>query len=128
MTGHGGCTGMGEQRPDTVLAAERDATSRRAESLQRQIGELADQQALTTHDDEHDPEGVTIGYQRAQLQGLLAGARAELDAIDRAAQRLRDGTYGTCIRCGARIGPQRLTALPATPTCIDCARRGDRRR
>ncbi|MDT7557562.1 MAG: hypothetical protein QOI68_2032, partial [Pseudonocardiales bacterium] len=32
---------MGEQRPDTVLAAERDATSRRAESLQRQVGELA---------------------------------------------------------------------------------------
>jgi RNA polymerase-binding transcription factor DksA len=119
---------MGKQRPDTVLAAERDATSRRAESLQRQIGELADQQALTTHDDEHDPEGVTIGYQRAQLQGLLAGAQAELDAIDRAAQRLRDGTYGTCIRCGARIGEQRLAALPATPTCIDCARRGDRRR
>jgi DnaK suppressor protein len=118
---------MEQERADAVLASERDATSLRAESLQRQIGELADEQSLTTHDDEHDPEGATIAYQRAQLQGLLAGARAELDAIDRAVRRLRGGTYGTCTHCGAGIGPQRLAALPATPTCIDCARRGERR-
>jgi DnaK suppressor protein len=113
---------MGEQRPDAMLAMERDSTSRRASSLQRQIEELAEQQSLTTHDDEHDPEGVTIAYQRAQLQGLLAGARTELEAIDRALERLRVGTYGICARCGGEITRQRLVALPATSTCIDCAR------
>jgi DnaK suppressor protein len=114
--------GMGEERPDAMLNMERDSTSRRAEALQRQIEELADQQSLTTHDDEHDPEGVTIAYQRAQLQGLLVGAQTELEAIDRALERLRVGTYGTCTRCGGGITRQRLVALPATSTCIDCAR------
>jgi DnaK suppressor protein len=119
---------MEDERPDAMLAMERDSTSRRAASLQRQIEELADQQSLTTHDDEHDPEGVTIAYLRAQLQGLLAGARAELEAIDHALERLRAGTYGICTRCGCEITRQRLVALPATSTCIDCARHSTRTR
>lgn len=113
---------MGDESPDALLATERDSTSRRAESLQRQIEELAEQQSLTTHDDEHDPEGITIASQRAQLQGLLAGAHAELEAVDRAVERLRAGTYGICTRCGGDIARHRLVALPATSTCIDCAR------
>jgi RNA polymerase-binding transcription factor len=84
---------------------------------------LAEQQALTTHDDEHDPEGVTIGFERAQLQGLLAGARRDLDAVERAAQRLAAGTYGQCLRCGAPIPAERLEALPAAETCLACASR-----
>lgn len=109
--------------PETVLAELHAETAGRITDLQRQVRELADEQALTTHDDEHDPEGVTIGYHRAQVQALLAGARADLTAIDRAVVRLRNGTYGTCTRCGRPIGAPRLAALPATPICIDCAGR-----
>ncbi|WP_300018497.1 TraR/DksA C4-type zinc finger protein [Pseudonocardia sp.] len=108
-----------------AIAAERAATAERIASLAAQVAALAEQQALTTHDDEHDPEGVTIGYERAQLQGLLAGARADLDALDRAAARLSAGTYGRCLRCGRPIAPERLDALPAAETCIACA--GSRR-
>lgn len=104
-----------------LLALERAATVERAAALARQVEGLAEQQAHTTHDDEHDPEGVTIGFERAQLQGLLAGAREEIDALDRAATRLADGTYGRCTRCGAVIAPERLDALPAAETCIACA-------
>jgi DnaK suppressor protein len=104
-----------------VLAAERAATVERAAALTRQVEGLAEQQAHTTHDDEHDPEGVTIGFERAQLQGLLAGARDEIEALDRAAARLAAGTYGRCLRCGGAIAPERLDALPAAETCIACA-------
>lgn len=103
------------------LDAERAATVERAAALARQVDGLAEQQAHTTHDDEHDPEGVTIGYERAQLQGLLAGAREEIEALDRAAARLTAGTYGRCLRCGAAVAEERLDALPATETCIACA-------
>ena len=114
---------MQDEQAAALLGAERAAATDRVVSLGRQIRQLAEEQALTTHDDEHDPEGVTIAYQRAQLQGLLAGARADLAAIDRAAERLRVGRYGWCTRCGSRIGEQRLAALPAATTCIACARR-----
>jgi DnaK suppressor protein len=103
------------------LAAERGQTADRIAGLERQVGSLAEEQAFTTHDDEHDPEGVTIAVQRAQLQGLLAGARRDLAAVDRAADRLAAGVYGRCVRCGHAIGEARLEALPATETCIACA-------
>ncbi|MBV9919670.1 MAG: TraR/DksA C4-type zinc finger protein [Pseudonocardia sp.] len=113
------------QPPDPAarLAIERTETAERAAALEAQVAALAEQQALTTHDDEHDPEGVTIGFQRALLQGLLAGARRDLDAVDRATQRLGDGTYGGCVRCGKPIPAERLDALPATETCLACGSR-----
>ncbi|MDN5749901.1 MAG: TraR/DksA family transcriptional regulator [Pseudonocardia sp.] len=109
--------------PTSAINAERAATLERAAALARQVDGLAEEQANTTHDDEHDPEGVTIGYQRAQLQGLLADARRDLGALDRAADRLRAGSYGRCARCGEPIAPARLEALPAAETCIGCAGR-----
>jgi DnaK suppressor protein len=103
------------------LAAEQEETADRIAGLERQVGSLAEEQAFTTHDGEHDPEGVTIAVQRAQLQGLLAGARRDLAAVDRAVGRLAAGVYGGCVRCGRAIGEARLEALPAAETCIACA-------
>jgi RNA polymerase-binding transcription factor DksA len=105
------------------VAAERRATADRVAALERQVAALAEEQALTTHDDEHDPEGVTIGFERAQLLGLLAGARRDLGALDRAVARIAAGTYGRCLRCGGPIPPERLEALPAAETCLACASR-----
>lgn len=118
----------GPQRPaDRIADARADAVARAA-ALEVQVQALAEQQALTTHDDEHDPEGVTIGFERAQLLGLLRGARDEIAALDRAADRLREGTYGRCAHCGAVIPDVRLEALPATDTCLTCADLHRRRR
>ena len=110
-----------------IAAARADATTRSA-ALAAQIEALAEQQALTTHDDEHDPEGVTIGFERAQILGLLAGAREEIAALDRAASRLRAGTYGRCLNCGCEIPDARVEALPAAETCLNCAGKPRRRR
>lgn len=112
---------------DRIAAARVDATTRSA-ALAAQIEALAEQQALTTHDDEHDPEGVTIGFERAQILGLLAGAREEIAALDRATSRLSTGTYGRCLNCGCTIPEARLEALPAAETCLDCTGKPRRRR
>ncbi|MFP5073183.1 TraR/DksA family transcriptional regulator [Pseudonocardia nantongensis] len=111
-----------------TLRVERARVADRARSLRHELDSLAEQQALTSHDDEHDPEGVTIAVQRAQLQGLLAAAERERDDLDRAADRLAAGGYGVCARCGGPIADERLTALPATTTCIACASASRRRR
>lgn len=48
-------------------------------------------------------------------------ALAEIVAIRAALARIAEGSYGECVRCGARIAPARLEALPTAVTCIACA-------
>ncbi len=72
-------------------------------------------------DDEHDPEGSTVAFERAQVAALLAQARTYLEQLDLARSRLDAGTYWVCERCDAPIGVPRLAARPAARTCIGCA-------
>ena len=78
----------------------------------------------TNADDEHDPEGATIAFERSQLGALVRQARAHLAEIDAAEDRLAAGSYGTCEGCGSAIGDARLEARPVARTCIRCARSG----
>jgi RNA polymerase-binding transcription factor DksA len=41
--------------------------------------------------------------------------------LSAALERLDDGEYGRCERCGSEIGAARLEALPTTRFCISCA-------
>jgi DnaK suppressor protein len=72
-------------------------------------------------DDEHDPEGATIAFERSQLSALVQQARDHVAEIDGAIERLAAHTYGICQRCGQAIADDRLTARPVARTCIACA-------
>jgi DnaK suppressor protein len=112
---------MDEPAALALIATARDETARLAASLARQRDGIVEASEFTSNDDEHDPEGVTIAFERAQVQALLRQAQDDLVALDRAAERVRAGTYGTCERCGGPIAEERLAALPATRICIACA-------
>lgn len=58
-----------------------------------------------------------VAYQAA------ASHRAAIEQITAALNRVTQGTYGRCIRCGEPIAPARLEALPYAATCIDCQSR-----
>jgi RNA polymerase-binding transcription factor DksA len=109
--------------PAARLAERRAETLALVAALSRRLDGIMESSAYTTNDDEHDPEGVTVAFERAQVAGLLAQARDELAALDDAVRRLDEGTYGACSRCGKPIAAGRLEALPATTTCIACAGR-----
>ena len=51
-----------------------------------------------------------------------------LTQVEQALQRLDQGTYGRCIRCGREINPERLEALPFTSHCITCQTEIERER
>ena len=72
-------------------------------------------------DDEHDPEGATVAFERQHVAALLDRARAHLEAIDAALRKVDAGTYQVCDRCGRPIGAERLAARPAALTCVRCA-------
>jgi len=69
-------------------------------------------------DDEHDPEGQTIAYERAQLSALIQGAQERLASIEAATIRLQQGTYGICEVCHQPIPAARLDARPTARTCV----------
>jgi RNA polymerase-binding transcription factor DksA len=73
-------------------------------------------------DDEHDPEGATIAFERAQVAALIDQAVARVADLDRALALEEAGAYGMCESCGQPIGAERLEARPAARTCISCAR------
>jgi DnaK suppressor protein len=58
--------------------------------------------------------------QQAMAVGLAGRLRTEIRKTEAAFDRVADGTYGTCCRCGEEIAPERLAADPATPFCADC--------
>ena len=105
------------------LAEERARLLAWIESLQRNMTAIRDTSTWTSTDDEHDPEGATIAYERAQVRSFLDDAHRDLEALERAGARVDAGTYGACERCGKAIAPERLAALPAAATCIACATR-----
>jgi DnaK suppressor protein len=105
------------------LLAERERTAAQIADLGRQFDAIVASAQFDSVDDEHDPDGATIGFERAQTAALLDGARHHLAEIDRALERLVAGTYGVCEQCADVIAPERLAARLATTTCIRCATR-----
>jgi RNA polymerase-binding transcription factor DksA len=116
----------------TVIEADRAATEARVRSLRSEIDGIVAAVANANTDDEHDPEGATIAFERARATALLEDALSHLSDLDRAEGRLEVGTHAVCERCGGPIAEDRLAARPAAVTCVGCAaappaRRGGRR-
>jgi RNA polymerase-binding transcription factor DksA len=107
--------------PIALLAADREATTERIGRLRDDFTGVVDASRDTNADDEHDPEGQTIGWERSQLGALLRQAEAHLVEVDAALARVATGTYGVCESCGQPIAPGRLAARPTARTCIRCA-------
>lgn len=103
------------------LAAERQRALRRLDSLTRDFDAVVAASRDTNADDEHDPEGATIAFERSQLDALVKQTQRQLDEIDAACERVEAGTYGQCEACGTEIGDDRLHARPAARVCIRCA-------
>ena len=107
----------------TRLTAERVAASARIAALQRDVDDIVESAKGGATDDEHDVEGATIAFERAQAMALLEETRLQLDTLDEALVRVDAGSYGTCESCGNAIAPERLAVRPAATLCITCASR-----
>jgi DnaK suppressor protein len=112
---------------DPVTATEdlyraREETLAQIGALTREFDAVVAASEAANADDEHDPEGATIAFERQQVVALLASARQRLADVEAALARREAGDYGVCESCGRPIGAERLAARPAARTCIDCAR------
>ncbi|MGO4596839.1 TraR/DksA family transcriptional regulator [Terrabacter sp. 2RAF25] len=103
------------------LEDDRRTAVERLEALRRGYDLVVDAVEGSNADDEHDPEGSTIAYERSQLGALVDQTREHLDEVDAALARLEAGTYGRCEVCGSAIPAERLEARPTARTCVQHA-------
>jgi RNA polymerase-binding transcription factor DksA len=111
---------MTEPSSQDLLKVEQDQTMARIAALTAELDDIVAATADANVDDEHDPEGSTIAFERARVSTLLSQGRAYLEELELAQGRVEDGAYGVCERCGSAIPPERLRARPVARTCIRC--------
>lgn len=104
-----------------TLLGKRQDTTEHLSSLTGSFQDIVDAAANSNVDDEHDPEGTTIAFERSQVDALAQSARHELEEIAAALERLDDGGFGLCEICGEPIPLARLRVRPTARTCVTCA-------
>ena len=105
------------------LTAERDQTLDRIAQLEREFAAIvaSASEGSAGGDDEHDPEGATVAFERQHIAALADQAREHLSAIDAALSKIDSGRYEICDMCGGEIGAERLAARPSSLICVRCA-------
>ncbi|HEX6166624.1 MAG TPA: TraR/DksA C4-type zinc finger protein [Acidimicrobiales bacterium] len=103
------------------LESERANYLRQAESLQAEADSLTeDREPGDVQFDEESGEGDTLAVERERDLALSAQARAAIEQIDAAVEKIHAGTYGRCENCGTTIPRERLKALPYAALCVTC--------
>ena len=110
-------------RRDALLRLHKSLLSRRASIRKKLADELDGLRNLKSSDATGDSADVAFESGSEEMASQLAELDArELNQIERALLRLKQGTYGLCEACGCKIPVGRLNALPYTTLCIACQR------
>ena len=93
----------------------------------RQLSEEVGRTALYVKDQEDDSikdlgDQANTAYTREFFFELGNGDRRLLRDVISALQKIDDGSFGNCERCGEEISEKRLEALPFARYCIECQR------
>src|SRR5438876_11706582 len=110
-------------RNDALLRLHKSLIGRRDELRKRLGGELKDLRNDKGSVSTGDSADLAFDTGSDEIASQLAELEArELNQIERAMSRMRQGSYGNCEACQARIPVARLNALPYSTTCNDCQR------
>jgi RNA polymerase-binding transcription factor len=58
--------------------------------------------------------------EQERISTVSADLQEVLQQVNAALERMDQGNYGVCQRCGKQINPDRLEAFPYVTYCIDC--------
>lgn len=114
----------------TVITALKDALEVERARLALEIAEYEREGRETLSDvsgennyRDHMADQGSATFARELDATLAEQARESLAQIERALARIEDGSYGTCVRCGATIPAARLEAMPEAELCLTCKER-----
>lgn len=108
---------------DVAFASQRDQLERERARLVEQLAQLGYGPNGKLDFDEGFADSGQVTAERGEAQTLARNLGEQLEEVDDALGKLRDGTYGRCESCGGEIAEARLEAMPTARLCIDCASR-----
>jgi RNA polymerase-binding protein DksA len=109
-----------------LLVDERERVSSTVESLHESNSRSFEEETEEETYDNHLADSATATLNREIDSTLEENSGHVLVGIDEALDRIENGTFGTCARCGKQIAEDRLEALPYATRCIDCQRLAER--
>ena len=83
-------------------------------------GDSDDGELSSAAGDQHLADHASEMLDRELDESLEENAGVLVRDIDHALQKIDDGTYGTCERCGREIPAERLEAVPYATLCLSC--------
>ncbi len=110
-------------RPSDRTSIERRLRARRTE-LDERIGQLAKppERGAGISFGKRVGDGTSEAVSRMNEVGVANSLLVTSQRVDRALEKLEDGSYGFCDACGKPIPPGRLEVAPESVRCMQCAR------
>jgi RNA polymerase-binding transcription factor len=109
-----------------ALAARRDELKEEYEATLSEITELQRDRLTDSAGDDQADTG-TKTFEREQEISLANSILERVNQVERALERLDEGNYGWCERCGNPIPVERLAAFPSATLCVTCKQLEERR-
>jgi DnaK suppressor protein len=110
----------------TALAERREELQREYDQTLNEIAELQRERLTDSAGDDQADTG-TKTFEREQEISLANNLLERINQVDRAIDRLGEGNYGWCERCGNPIPVERLAAFPSATLCVSCKQLEERR-
>jgi len=114
-------------RRDALIRLHKSLLARRSDLRNKLADELSNMRNFRAGDNTGDSADVAFETGSDEMSSQLAAIDArELNQIERALARLKQGTYGLCEGCQTKIPVARLNALPYSTCCVECQREMER--
>jgi len=99
------------------------------EEYEQTVTEIAEMQRdrLTDSAGDDQADTGTKTFEREQEISLANNILERINQVERAVERLDEGSYGWCERCGNAIPVERLAAFPSATLCVSCKQLEERR-
>jgi RNA polymerase-binding protein DksA len=109
-----------------ALTARRDELQEEYSSTVAELAELQRDRLTDSAGDDQADTG-TKTFEREQEITLANAILDRITQVERALERLDEGSYGWCERCGNPIPVERLAAFPSATLCVSCKQLEERR-
>lgn len=105
-----------------MLDQERERLMAELETMEEHTPEVEEQVGMDIGGgyDEDLADVASVTFEREKSVALESSVQHMLTQVEEALQRIEEGTYGRCLRCGNFIDYARLKVLPYATLCIRC--------